>query len=79
MFIKYCVFSKILKYILDSYFPLLSVSVRNDRLNTSAAAELVEYRKITTFLTKNTIFNEHPVYALLSIKDIMNKNDVAHY
>ena len=29
--------------------------------NTSAAAELAECRKITTFEEKNTIFNEHPV------------------
>ena len=31
-------------------------------LNTSAAAELAEFRKITTFEGKNTTFNEHPVY-----------------
>ena len=31
------------------------------RSNTSAAAELTEFRKITTFEGKNTIFHEHPV------------------
>jgi len=40
------------------------------RSNTSAAAELAEFRKITTFKKKNTIFNEHPVvvckYVLIS-------------
>ena len=29
--------------------------------NTSAATELAELRKITTFSGKNTIFYEHPV------------------
>ena len=50
-------FSKILKYIPDfglSRFPLGSVCVHNGRSNTSAAAELAEFRKITTF-------NEHPI------------------
>ena len=49
VFIKYCVFSKILKYIQDSglsRFPLV-VSVY-----TSAAAELADFRKITTFWGK---------------------------
>ena len=56
VFIKYCVFSKILKYIPDSLaalgFPAVSVSVHNGRSNTSAAAELAEFRKITTFKGK---------------------------
>ena len=49
VFIKYCVISKILKYIPDSGFPSVSVCVHNGRSNTSAAAELAEFRKITTF------------------------------
>ena len=36
-------------------FPSVSVCVHNGRSNTSAAAELAEFRKITAF-------NEHPVY-----------------
>ena len=47
VFIKYFVFSKILKYILDSVLSV-SVSVHNGISNTSAAAELAEFRKITT-------------------------------
>ena len=48
-FIKCCVFSKIVIYIPDSglsRFPLggVSVCVHNDRSNTSAAAELAEFR-----------------------------------
>ena len=31
----------------------------------STAAELAEFRKITTFFRKNTIFNEHPVFPTL--------------
>ena len=34
--------------------------------NGSAAAELAEFRKITTFSEKKTIFNENPVQ-----KDVM--------
>ena len=34
------------------------------RSNTSVAAELAEFRKITIFEGKNTIFNEHPVAKL---------------
>ena len=52
VFIKYCVFSKILKYMPDSglsRFPVgVSVSVHNGRSNTSAAAseaELAEFRR----------------------------------
>ena len=50
MFVKYCVFSKILKYIPDSGLSLfpLGVSV-NGRSNTIAAVELAEFKKITTF------------------------------
>ena len=47
--IKYCVIYKIFKYIQDSGFPSMSVCVHNGRSNTSAAAELAEFRKITTF------------------------------
>ena len=77
VFIKYCVFfSKILKYIFRTLaflgFPSVSVyayTVTMDfilgppdvRSNTSAAAGLAEFRKITKSSGKNTIFNEHPV------------------
>ena len=60
VFIKYCVLSEILKYVPDSglyRFPLsVSVCVHNGRSNTSTAAELAEFRKITS-----TIFYEHHV------------------
>ena len=53
MFIKYCVFLRISKYISDSglsRFPLgVSVCIHNGRSNTSSAAELAEFRKITNF------------------------------
>ena len=54
VFIKYRVFSKILRYIPDSLvslgFPSVSMSAHNGRSNTSAAAaELADFRKITTF------------------------------
>ena len=54
VFIKYRVFSKLLKYIPDSglsRFPLggVSVCVHNDRLNISTAAELTKLGKITIF------------------------------
>ena len=41
--------------------PSVSVSVHNGRSNTSAAAELAEFRKITKFEGKTTLINEHPV------------------
>ena len=42
--------------------PSVSVCVHTPaRQKTSTAAELAEFRKITTFEEKNTIFNEHPV------------------
>ena len=61
VFIKYCVFPKILRYILDSglyRFPFrVSVCVHNGRSNTSAAAaKLAEFRKITTFMEKHNIY-----------------------
>ena len=62
MYIKYCVFSKILEYIPDfglSLFPLGVRACTQCVHNGSAAADHVELRKITS---KNTIFNEHPVY-----------------
>ena len=53
VFIKYCVFSKIFKYILDSglsRFSLgVSVCTQYGRANISATAELAEFRKTTTF------------------------------
>ena len=65
-------FSENFKYILDSGLSLFSFGVSvckldftlgpaNDSQNTSAAAELAEFRKIPTFDGKNTIFDEHPV------------------
>ena len=49
VFIKYCVFFEDFK-IYSGLWPLsVSVSVHNGRSNTSAAAELAEFRKITTF------------------------------
>ena len=61
MFIKYCVFSKVFK-IYSALWPL-SVSlgvmcVHNGRSNISAAAELSEFRKISTL-------NELPVGLVL--------------
>ena len=66
VFIKYCVFSTISNYIPDSGLsrfcsvctPDFMLGPLNDRQNTSAAAELAELRKITTFYVKKTIFNE---------------------
>ena len=53
VFIKYCVFFEDFK-IYSGLWPLsvslrVSVCVHNGRSNTSAAAELAEFRKITTF------------------------------
>ena len=65
VFIKYCVFLKyfkIFRTLVFLCFPLVSVCVHTaGRQNTSAAAELAEFRKITKFKGKNTTFNEHPV------------------
>ena len=71
--IKYCVFSKISKYIPDSGLSRLCtldfmLGPLNGRQKTSAAAELAELRKITTFKGKNTIFNEHPVSSEVSVR-----------
>ena len=50
VFIKYCVISKILKYVPDSglsrFLLSVSVCVQNGRSITSAAAELAKLRKI---------------------------------
>ena len=54
--IKYCVISKILRYILDSglfRFPLGVSCVHNGRSKTKAAAELAELRKSHHFKKKN--------------------------
>ena len=48
VFIRYCVFSEDLKNIPDSGLSLFSLGVIVCT-HTSAAAELTEYRKITTF------------------------------
>ena len=55
VFIKYCDFSKILKYIPDSglsRFPIGVSCVHNGRSNTSTAAELVQ-KKSQHFKEKN--------------------------
>ena len=53
MFIKYCVFSKILKYIPDSGLSRFQfVYTMASQTPSAAAAELAEFRKITTFLGK---------------------------
>ena len=70
---------KILKYIPDSglsRFPLGSVCVHNGRSNTSAAAELAEFRKITTFQGKtqyliNSLCNKY-------VDFIKKKNSLAY-
>ena len=66
VYIKYCVFSEDFKIFLTLpflYFPSASVCVHTTgRWKTSAEAELAEFRKITKFLGKNTLFHEHHVY-----------------
>ena len=63
MFIKYCAFSKILKYIPDSdlsRFPFgVSECVHNGSSNTSTTGRV---QKNHNFSRKSTIFNEHPIY-----------------
>ena len=65
VFINYCVFSKILRYILNSGFPCCQcvyIELHAEPLDgRSIATELAELRKITRFWGKNTIFTEHPV------------------
>ena len=62
VFIKYCVFSKILKYIPDSglsrFLLGVSVCVNNSRSNTSIAAELAEFRKITKLKKAQNLMNK---------------------
>ena len=56
MFIKYCAFSKIsnmFQTLTSLGFPSVSVCVHNSRSNTSNAAELAEFGKITTFYGKS--------------------------
>ena len=61
VFIKYCVFSKILKNIPNSGLSRFSLGVRgcvhNDRSKTSTAAEHAELRKITTLRKKQYLMN----------------------
>ena len=55
VFIKYCVFIKRFQNIPDSVLSLFSLGVgvhTSGRQNTSAAAELAEFRKITKFYGK---------------------------
>ena len=72
MLIKYCVFSKILKYIPDSGLSQFSLGVGvctldftlgppDGRSNTSAAAELTELRKSELFKEK-TQYLMNPMY-----------------
>ena len=57
-------FTKTFEYSgLWSFSVLVSVCVHTlGRQNTSAVAKLKEFRIITKFSVKNTIFNEHPVH-----------------
>ena len=48
------------------------------RKKTSAAAELAELRKITTFKEKNTIFSEHPVSLEASNLSKKSKSVLGH-
>ena len=65
VFIKYCVFSKILKYIPDSglsQFPLGGVSVCTQwQVKHQRRSRYGRVQKNHNILRKNTIFNEHPV------------------
>ena len=66
VFIKYCVFSKISKYIPDSglsRFPLGVSECTQWQVNPSACSRTCRVQKNHNILRKHTIFNEHPVYA----------------
>ena len=73
VFIKYCVFSKILKYIPDSalsWFPL-SVSVCTQwQVKNQRCSRTCRVQKNHNILRKNTIFNEHPV-SFINLKKIV--------
>ena len=60
VFIKYCVFSKILKYISDSGLSLFPLGV-SGRSKPSPCSRTCRVQKYHNILRKNTIFNEHPV------------------
>ena len=49
-------------------FPSVSVCVHNDRSNTSAAAELAEFRRITAFYGK-TKYLMNTLYTKLRLSD----------
>ena len=68
MFIKYCVFFRTFKNIPNSVFPRCQCVYTHQ---AGGAAKLAEFRKITTFEGKNTIFNEHPVDAYYVIKELV--------
>ena len=65
MFIKYCVFSKILKYIPDSglsRFPLIvSVCTHTRQVDHQRCSRTCRVQKNHNIFRKNTIFNEQPV------------------
>ena len=64
MFIKYCVFSKILKYISDSdlsRFPLGINVCKQWHVKHQHCNRTGRVQKNQNILRKNTIFNEHPV------------------
>ena len=64
MFIKYCIFSKILKYILDSglsRFPLVVSVCTQWQVKHQRCSITCRVQKNHNILRKNTIFNEHPV------------------
>ena len=70
VFIKYCVFSKAFLC-----FPSVLVCVhRPGRQNINAAAELVEFRKITKTEGKNTIFYEHPGFCTFALQNGENRD-----
>ena len=64
MFIKYCVFSKILKYIPDSglsRFPLVFSVCTQWQVKHQRCSRTCRVQENHNISRKNTIFNEHPV------------------
>ena len=73
VFIKYCVFSKILRYTPDSglsrfLLGAVSVCVHSVRSNPSACSKTDRVQKSHKIQRKNTMFNEHPVYSWNKIR-----------
>ena len=64
MFIKYCAFTNILKYISDSGLSRFSLGVSvltQWQIKTPALQQNLQRSEISQHLRKNQIFNEHPV------------------